>query len=54
VYSGASNGCVEVAFGVDCVGVRDSKLDRSPVLAFPAAAGSAFFAAVKDGKFDRA
>jgi hypothetical protein len=53
--SGANNGCVEVAFGVDCVGVRDSKLgDRSPVLAFPGAAGSAFLAAVKSGRFDRA
>jgi hypothetical protein len=42
-YSGTSeNSCVEVAFEVETVGVRDSKNTTGPTLAFPPAAWRAF------------
>jgi hypothetical protein len=43
-YSGGSGNtdCVEVAFAVDAVGVRDSKNTTGPRLAFPANAWRAF------------
>ncbi len=34
---GGNNDCIEVAFGVDAVGVRDSKNAGGPRLAFAAA-----------------
>jgi len=44
-YNGS---CVEVGQGHAAVGVRDSKLPRSPVLAFTGVAWGRFLAAVKD------
>ena len=50
-YSGA-NGCVEVAFVDDQVGVRDSKDREGPVLVFTAREWEAFLAAAREGQFD--
>ncbi|OZM73333.1 DUF397 domain-containing protein [Amycolatopsis antarctica] len=44
--------CVEVNLGSDRVGVRDTKLEDSPVFVFDASEWSAFLAAVKAGQFD--
>jgi hypothetical protein len=45
--------CVEVNLGRDgLVGVRDTKLAQSPVLAFDAGEWAAFLVAVKAGQFD--
>lgn len=41
------NECVEAGHGPGVVGVRDSALEQSPVLEFPAGAWAAFTAAVK-------
>jgi hypothetical protein len=42
-YSGGGNNdCVEVAFGAEAVGVRDSKNTDGPRLAFAATAWEAF------------
>ena len=46
--SGATE-CVEVGTGQSVIGVRDSKLEHSPVLVFGAEAWSAFTAAVRTG-----
>jgi hypothetical protein len=45
-HSGTGN-CVEVGDGQAVVGVRDSKMEQSPVLAFPGAAWKAFTATLK-------
>lgn len=47
--SGGTGECVEAGTGPGVVGVRDSALRGSPVLAVPAAAWTAFCAALKDG-----
>jgi hypothetical protein len=39
---GGNNDCVEVAFGAEAVGVRDSKNTDGPQLAFPATAWFSF------------
>ena len=41
--------CVEVGTGQSVIGVRDSKLEQSPVLVFGAETWSAFTAAVRTG-----
>jgi hypothetical protein len=46
-YSAANNECVEVAFGGDVTGVRDSKVAHGPELALPATAFAAFLDGVK-------
>jgi Domain of unknown function (DUF397) len=47
------NSCVEVAKNLPgVVGVRDSKDQAGPVLAFKPEAWAAFLAGVKDGEFD--
>ncbi|MFD5434922.1 DUF397 domain-containing protein [Kitasatospora sp. NPDC127067] len=52
-YSGAQNGCVEVADGFSGVmPVRDSKDPGGPALLFPAPAWQAFVTAVRTGEFD--
>ena len=43
----ASQNCVEAGHGSGVVGIRDSTLDGSPVLVFPAAAWRAFTASLK-------
>jgi hypothetical protein len=48
-HCGNSFSCVEVGQGAASVGVRDTELERSPVLVFPAEAWAAFAAAVKAG-----
>ena len=48
-HSGGSE-CVEVGSAGTVVGVRDSRLEGSPVLAFPAAAWQAFTADLKDAR----
>ena len=45
--TGANSDCVEVGAGPAVIGVRDSKLGRSPVLAFSPAAWADFTSAVK-------
>lgn len=47
-YSGASNGCVEVAVTHRVVGIRDTK-NRSAHLSVNAAGWSTFLAALKNG-----
>lgn len=47
------NNCVEVAFLVDDVLVRDSKDQKGPVLMFTRAEFTAFVDSAKDGEFDR-
>jgi hypothetical protein len=50
----ASNGsCVEVAYGPDVVGVRDSKNPVGGVLAFDTATWRAFVSDVRSGVFDQ-
>ena len=46
-YSAGNGACVEVGSGDATVGVRDSVLEGSPVLAFPVAAWQAFIAALR-------
>ncbi|MCA1188227.1 MULTISPECIES: DUF397 domain-containing protein [unclassified Saccharopolyspora] len=48
----ASDNCVEVRFGSDEVGVRDTKERSGPVFAFSAGAWGAFVAGAKAGRFD--
>jgi hypothetical protein len=50
-YSGG-NGCVEVAFVDDQVGVRDSKDREGPVLVFTANEWEAFIGGTRDGEFE--
>ncbi|MDT0614300.1 DUF397 domain-containing protein [Streptomyces lancefieldiae] len=48
-YSGGNGACVEVKSPVvAALAVRDSKVPEGPVLAFPAAAWSAFVTSVKE------
>jgi hypothetical protein len=47
-----NNGCVEVAFVEDHVGVRDSKDHGGPVLVFTAHEWEAFVAGVRTGEFE--
>lgn len=47
-----TNSCVEVAFVVGAIGIRDSKRSDSPVLSFTRDEWSAFVAGVKAGEFD--
>jgi Domain of unknown function (DUF397) len=49
---GAGGSCVEVAVGQAAVGMRDSKLENSPVLTFTAAAWRGFLSDVRAGRFD--
>ncbi|MGW1819092.1 DUF397 domain-containing protein [Streptomyces sp. NPDC002125] len=49
-YSAANNECVEVATGLGAwVGVRDSKVQRGPVLAVPAEAFASLIGAIRGG-----
>jgi hypothetical protein len=48
-----SDNCVEVAFAVNGVAVRDSKDPSGAVLVFTANEWEAFVAGAKDGEFDR-
>ncbi|MDR7303864.1 DUF397 domain-containing protein [Haloactinomyces albus] len=50
-YSDHQGSCVEIAQTHDAVGLRDSKLTDSPVLAVSASHGRAFVQAVKQGRF---
>jgi hypothetical protein len=50
-YSGAANNCVEVAPLPDGAAVRDSKDPTGAVLAFTAAAWSAFTAGIRADDF---
>jgi hypothetical protein len=51
--SGSGNlGCVEVSIGGEGVGVRDSKDQAGPVLAFTGHEWRVFVEAVKAGEFD--
>lgn len=50
--STATNCCVEVATGIDSIGVRDSKDPDGPALRFPLTAWSQFLVGVKAGEFD--
>lgn len=54
-FSDGNNGsCVEVAFGADRVGVRDSKQrGRGPVHAVTPAGWDAFLSGVRAGEFDQ-
>ena len=47
--SAANGACVEVGRGTAVVGVRDTKLADSPVLAFPAASWGRFLVEVRRG-----
>lgn len=47
-HSTANGQCVEVASGPAVIGVRDSKLEVSPVLEFASDAWAAFVAAIKE------
>ena len=47
-----TNGCVEVAFGHDCVAVRDSKNRQGPVLIFTFDEWTSFLGGVRHGEFD--
>ncbi|WP_250214128.1 DUF397 domain-containing protein [Acrocarpospora catenulata] len=52
-YSGAdNNNCVEVAFVLDEILVRDSKDRRGPVLRFTRSEWEAFLAGTRAGEFD--
>lgn len=51
--SNGSGACVEVGFAASATGVRDTKLDDSPILAFPPKRFGAFLNAVKAGQLDR-
>lgn len=51
-YSGATGQCVEIARTTTMLGIRDSKLADSPVLAVTAAQGQAFLDAVTSGRLD--
>jgi len=48
------NGCVEVAFVEDKVGVRDSKDRGGPLLVFTTHEWAAFLDGVRNGEFDQA
>ncbi|GIL28759.1 DUF397 domain-containing protein [Actinocatenispora comari] len=50
--SGSESDCVEVAFGVAAVGVRDSKDREGPVLVLGPAAWRAFTATLRTGTLD--
>jgi Domain of unknown function (DUF397) len=51
-YSGQNGSCVEARFRADGdVDLRDSKDPEGPSYTFPAAAWTAFVAAVKSGRF---
>lgn len=50
--SNASGDCLEVAYLLDLVGVRDSKNPDGPILTFSRAEWAAFIAGVKDGRFE--
>jgi hypothetical protein len=50
--SGTQTNCVEVAFGVAAVGVRDSKDREGPVLVLDPAAWRAFTASLRAGVLD--
>ncbi|MEV0087500.1 DUF397 domain-containing protein [Saccharopolyspora sp. NPDC050642] len=52
-YSGTQSSCVEVGFGVDAVGVRDTKDRDGGHLAVPVPSWHRFIGAVKGGVFDR-
>lgn len=51
-YSNPNQDCVEIGRTAAALGVRDSKLPRSPILAFDAAPGQAFLAVIRAGQFD--
>ncbi|MEV0386332.1 DUF397 domain-containing protein [Nonomuraea sp. NPDC050643] len=51
-FSDHGGGCVEVAFGKNWVGVRDSKDPMGPTLRFSAAEWNAFLSGVYAGEFD--
>jgi len=48
----ANNGCVEVTFVDDQVGVRDSKDREGPTLVFTAREWEAFIGGARDGEFE--
>ncbi|MPZ84706.1 MAG: DUF397 domain-containing protein [Actinophytocola sp.] len=52
-FSNPKLDCVEIGHTSAALGVRDSKLPRSPVLAVGAEHDLAFLGAVKAGQFDR-
>jgi uncharacterized protein DUF397 len=47
-----NNGCVEVAFAEDHVGVRDSKDRQGPILTFTPTEWTAFIGGVRAGEFE--
>jgi hypothetical protein len=47
-----NNGCVEVAFVEDHVGVRDSKDRQGAILTFTPTEWTAFITGVRDGEFE--
>jgi hypothetical protein len=47
-----NNGCVEVAFVEDHVGVRDSKDRQGPILTFTPTEWTAFIGGVRAGEFE--
>lgn len=51
-FSDPNQSCVEIGRTAAAVGVRDSKLSRSPVLAVDVEHGLAFLSAVQAGRFD--
>lgn len=48
--SGGTGACVEVGHGDAVVGVRDTKLEHSPVLEFPSGAWQRFVGEVKSSR----
>jgi hypothetical protein len=50
--SGATDNCVEVAWGADRVGVRDSKDPTGPILNVGSDTWRAFVAGIRQGRFD--
>lgn len=48
-FSEPNQNCIEIAYSSEAVGVRDTKINNSPVLVVPSNAGSMFLRAVKDG-----
>ncbi|MDA3630992.1 DUF397 domain-containing protein [Saccharopolyspora sp. WRP15-2] len=52
-YSPHNNNCVEVGFGFDAVGIRDTKDRDGEHLAVDPVQWQAFVRAIKDGTLDR-
>ena len=51
-YSEPNQNCVDLAHTADAWGVRDSKVDDSPILTFGAQQGLTFLRAVQEGTLD--